>query len=94
MNFVAALAYHFCLTLHATFTQPVDQLSTEHRALYILPQNKETALPRGAAAVDIGVGECALLGGFVRRPLQELVEAGIEMGHAFWSSLPVWVSQP
>ena len=29
MNFVTALAYHFCLALPATFTQPGDHLLAE-----------------------------------------------------------------
>ena len=31
VNFVAALAYHFCLALHAAFTQPGDSFLAKHR---------------------------------------------------------------
>ena len=48
VNFVPALAFHFCLALPATFTKPGDHLLAEPCTSYLLFQEQDVSKGEGA----------------------------------------------
>ena len=58
MNFVPAVAHHFCLALSAGFTQPGDRLLADFCIHYVLPSYNfsDGAGPQEAAAAGSDAG--------------------------------------